>query len=168
MSGLHRMNELHNKGKENMAAGCELPTVNHEQQFVRIVAAEVASYLQVDYHDSDLVVKLLTTCLERCLCARGTGLLEQYLHTQLDILGDSVKLKLGLDMDGTTSVDYTHATHAKFNNILEAGVGNFLRKEAAMVEEIKRLNDELSDMRILLTGAQEGLRDLKELNGGKD
>jgi len=162
------MNTLHDNGNERVTQGCEFPMVNHEQIFVRIVAADVASYLQVDYSDSDLVVKLLTTCLERCLCARGTGLLEQYLHTQLDILANTVKRKLGLDLDGTTSVDYGYATHAKLNSILTAGVDNFLRKEAAMVKEIEALNVELFEARELLKSAQEGLRSLKELNGGKD
>lgn len=112
------MNNLHNNGKEQMAEGSmETNPVNQEKQFARLVAAEIASNLQVNYGDRDVVVKLLATALEKQLC-KHEGLLEQYLHTQLDIIVSGVKSRF--ELDDKLEVNYGYATHAKFNDIFDA------------------------------------------------
>lgn len=114
------MNRLHDNGTEAMAEGSvEFNAIDHDKRLARIVAAEVAASLQVGHGDRDIVVKLLTTTLEKQLCSRGDGLLEQYLHTQLDILAKTFKHEFDLD-DADADVDYNYATHAKFNNIINA------------------------------------------------
>lgn len=113
------MDILHEGGmKERIVeSSMEVNSVNYEQQFARIMAAEIAGALQVNYGDRDIVVKLLTTTLEKSLDKRG-GLLEQYLHTQLDKIANTFKRRLDLPED--TKVNYEYATHAKFEGIIMA------------------------------------------------
>ena len=113
------MNELHNSDKElkERSMSAEVGRTDHEKHFARLVAAEIAGNLQVNYGDRDIVVKLLATALEKQLCKSG-GLLEQYLHTQLDIIAESVKHKFDIAYD-ETGVNYGYATHAKPNDILD-------------------------------------------------
>ena len=111
------MNSLHNNGQEQQSESMEVNPIDHEKRFARLVAAEIAASLQVNYGDRDIVVKLLTTTLEKQLCKRG-GLLEQYLHTQLDIIAQTVKNRFDLDND--LGVNYNYATHAKLMDIVEA------------------------------------------------
>jgi len=111
------MNELHNNGKQSESmASMEISPINDDKFFARLVAAEVAANLQINFGDRDIVVKLLTSALEKQLCQHG-GLLEQYLHTQLDILVKTIKFKF--DIADDVGVNYGYATHAKFNDILD-------------------------------------------------
>lgn len=114
----YAMNSLHDGGmKEQQCESMEINPVDHEKRFARLVAAEIAASLQVGYPDRDIVVKLLSTSLERQLCKRN-GLLEQYLHTHLDILARTVKDRL--ELNEGLEVNYNYATHAKFADILDA------------------------------------------------
>lgn len=112
------MNELHNGNSKEQSetVAVEMNAVNHEKQFARLVAAEIARNLQVDYSNRDIVVKLLTSHLEKYLCKRD-GLLEQYLHTQLDILAR--KIRRHFNIEDSVEVNYNHGIHAKFNDILD-------------------------------------------------
>ena len=113
------MNELHNSDKQmkEQSMNMEVGRVDHEKHFARLVAAKIAASLQVNYGDRDIVVKLLTTTLEKQLCKSG-GLLEQYLHTQLDIIAETINRKFDVSEHGV-GVNYGYATHAKLNDILE-------------------------------------------------
>jgi len=111
------METLHESANKHEADMVELPQVNHEDRFARIVAAEIAGALKVNFADRDIVVKLLTTELERVLSKRN-GLLEQYLHTQLDRIGDTLRRRF--DLDNSVKVNYNYATHAKLENFIEA------------------------------------------------
>jgi hypothetical protein len=113
------MNELHRSDNEmkERSMNMEVNRIDHEKQFARLVAAEIAGSLQVNYGDRDIVVKLLTTTLEKQLCKSG-GLLEQYLHTQLDIIAETINHKFDIS-DYGVGVNYGYATHAKLNDILE-------------------------------------------------
>jgi len=111
------MNSLYNNRQEQQSESMEVNPVNHEKRFARLVAAEIAANLQVGYPDRDIVVKLLSTALEKQLCKRD-GLLEQYLHTQLDIIARAVKNRFDIS-DDEVGVNYNYATHAKLNDILD-------------------------------------------------
>lgn len=111
------MNKLHNSNnnQEQCCNTTEMSPTDHEKHFARLVAADIAGNLQVNYGDRDVVVKLLTSALEKLLCNRN-GLLEQYLHTQLDVIANTIRTQFLIPDD--VSVDYGYATHAKLNNIL--------------------------------------------------
>jgi len=109
------MSELFSENKEQ-SLGSECMSPDYEKKFCRLLAADIAADLQTPYASRDIVVKLLTTCLERRLCNR-TGMLEDYLHSQLDILAKTFKREFSLD---ELDVNYQYATHAKFNNIVYA------------------------------------------------
>jgi hypothetical protein len=100
-------------GNEN----ADVTGVEAEERFARIVAAELAGVLKVNHADRDIVVKLLTTELERMLTKSG-GLLEQYLHTQLDKIAGTLKRRF--DLPENIEVNYNYATHAKLENFIEA------------------------------------------------
>lgn len=110
------MGELHKSCGDAAGNTTEMGRVDSEKHFTRLVAAEVAGNLQVNYGDRDVVVKLLTSSLERLLCTRE-GLLEQYLHTQLDIIAQSIKFDF--DVPNDVNVNYEYATHAKLKDILD-------------------------------------------------
>jgi hypothetical protein len=114
------METLHESASDERqeSAAIETNPVNVEERFARIVAAEVAGALKVNYGDRDIVVKLLTTDLERLFDRNSGGLLEQYLHTQLDRIADTFKRRF--DLDEKIKPNYNYATHAKFENIIEA------------------------------------------------
>lgn len=110
------MNKLHNRGKNQEQTTAEFRSADHEKQFARLIAAEIASNLQVNLNNRDVVVNLLTSTLERQLCNRD-GLLEQYLHTQLDIIANTIRTQF--DIDKEVDVNYSYATHAKLNDLLK-------------------------------------------------
>jgi hypothetical protein len=111
------MNELHNNGQQSESmTSMEVNPIGHDKFFARLVAAEVAANLQINFGDRDIVAKLLTSALEKQLCRHG-GLLEQYLHTQLDIIAETIKFKF--DINDEVGVNYGYATHAKLNAILD-------------------------------------------------
>lgn len=109
------MAELFTKFQDK-SISCEMQIPDYEKKFCRLVAAEIATDLQTPYASRDVVVNLLTTCLEQELCSRD-GLLEQYLHSQLDILAQNINKRFSIP---DLNVNYQYATHAKLNDILLA------------------------------------------------
>jgi len=107
------MNKLFNENIEQ-SDDCELPAPNYEKRICRLLAADLAADLQTPFASRDVVVNLLTTCLERRLCKRD-GMLEGYLHSQLDILAKTLKHEFSIS---ELDVNYQYATHAKFNDII--------------------------------------------------
>lgn len=96
---------------------CETQAPDYEKKFCRLLAADIAADLQIPYSSRDIVVPLLSTCIERRLCNRD-GMLEGYLHSQLNIIAGSLRQKFNIEDD--VKVNYNYATHAKFNDILSA------------------------------------------------
>lgn len=89
-----------------------------ETKFAGYIAEEVAKALQVRYNDKDVIVRLLSTLLEDVLCDKD-GLLEQYLHLQLELIAPVLKDYLGVD-DPDVGVNHLYSSHAKFADILKA------------------------------------------------
>lgn len=109
------MNKLLSENKEQ-SISCESAAPDYEKKFCRLLAADIAADLQTSYASRDIVVNLLTTCLERRLCKRD-GMLEGYLHSQLDTLAKTLKHEFSI---GDHNVNYQYATHAKFSDIVSA------------------------------------------------
>ncbi len=124
------MNELHNNGEEQESIAVKRGIHYQEKRFSRLVAVEIASNLQVNWNSRDVVVNLLTSTLERQLCKRD-GLLQQYLHTQLDIIADTIRQQFNIDEN--VGVNYNHATHAKFNDLLSNIKNMVISKDAETV-----------------------------------
>ena len=131
---------LHDCGKNQ---GCLLescdPRIEADNRFCRILVEHIVDFLDVNWGDRSIVQKLLYTHLVQILIQGREGLLEQFLHTQLDIIADTFNQTFDLqDMtqeerekinkdyqdtikkDGKIGVNYSHATHAKLNSIIEA------------------------------------------------
>lgn len=107
----------HQPNKQEYCGQQEAQQENYERLFCNRVAQIVTEALNMPWSARDTVVGLIETHLRPHLCHRGE-LLEQYLHSQLDILAAKVKRDLGVDQ--SVDINYNHATHAKFIAILEA------------------------------------------------
>ena len=129
---------LHSRNKSE-SLGCEIAGSNCEEEFTRIMSKIIAEKLDINWVDRTVFEKLIYTQLKECLCSGRDALLEQYLHTQLDIIArtfnDEFDLKNMTDAEknqmpqnrGETTTDaegigvnYGHATHAKLSSIIEA------------------------------------------------
>lgn len=116
-------NQLH-IGNEQRArslneGSCEIGRNDKEKQFTSLVVDSLMDTLQINWNDRRIVSALLNTALTKVFTgSRRDGLLEQYLHTQLDIIAESKKREYELNND--IDVDYGHATHAKLNGIFNA------------------------------------------------
>ena len=113
-------NRLHNKESAGLA-GCnsnEIRGHDHEKEFIRIVSDHVMDVLNVNWNDRRIAGALLQSSLNKILFDGRDGLLEQYLHTQLDIIAKTIRDKF--DLDDSVKVNYNHATHAKLKDLLEA------------------------------------------------
>jgi len=110
---------LHSNGKDNIEIPdkTELLNPNYEYKFALAVVNIVCNALRITSRDERIVEALLLEKIESSFTKRGE-LLEQYLHTQLDILANTLKREFGLNND--IGVNYDHATHAKFNDIIKA------------------------------------------------
>jgi len=109
---------LHSNGKSDGALiGCENMQNRFEDDFASAIVGIVCDALRVGSRDRRIVESLIMNAIEPH-CKHRDKLLEQYLHTQLDILAKKIKRKFGLD-EGI-QVNYSHATHAKFNDLLDA------------------------------------------------
>ena len=99
-------------------------------KFVQLIAACVTEKLHINYDDRGVVEGLLTTGIRDELTNRG-GLLDQFLHSQLDFLAETLKKKF--DLDPEVRVNYENGAHAKFNNIIDA-LDAQMRKEKKPVK----------------------------------
>jgi len=109
------MSKLFPQNQED--SNCEIPARDYEKKFCRLLAADIAADLQISYANRDVVVNLLTTCIERRLCNRD-GMLEEYLHSQLDIIAKTIRHRFSID--NSVDINYNYATHAKFNDLFDA------------------------------------------------
>ena len=108
---------LHSNGKDNIDVPMESSRPNYEFKFAQAIVDIICNVLRVTSRDRRIIEALLLEKIEPLLAKRG-GLLEQYLHTQLDILADTLKEKFELSDD--VSINYDYTTHAKFNDIIKA------------------------------------------------
>jgi len=105
------------RGNNNNNSINEIINLEYEKNFLKIVIEELLEILQISYTERRIVSALLSTALENKISHRN-GLLEQYLHAQLDILANTFKSKF--DLDKSIKVNYNYATHAKFEDIITA------------------------------------------------
>ena len=115
MQSLHKLNSSGGDTCESLGS-CR----DFDKEFTRIIVSEIVKILQVSHSERDIITRLLYSALEDKICLRD-GLLEQYLHTQLDTLADTFKSEYsGFNIPDDTEVNYNYATHAKFKNIIDA------------------------------------------------
>lgn len=107
---------LHKGAKDAFLISEEL-TDDYEVKFAKIVARIVADILDVNYNDRRIVEGLVFVAIKKHFVAKGM-LLEQYLHTQLDRIAQTIRSEFGISDD--VSVNYSHATHAKFSDLIKA------------------------------------------------
>ena len=111
-------NMIYNTNKDmDCPIEMEAPRKRYEEAFVYEVCKEVVSALNIQWKDREIVKELLFAILHNKLCKRD-GLLEQYLHSQLDIIKKTILNNFKLSKDIETN--YNYATHAKFNDIIKA------------------------------------------------
>jgi hypothetical protein len=139
----YMMGELHDNGNKDhgLMGGCEIGNSNYDgdKKFCRILAEKLAEKLDIEWSERAIFQKLIYTSLYDDLCG-NRGLLNQFLHMELDIIAKTLNREFRLneltqdDIDQINSsrpdqsseygkdieVDYTHATHAKLNTIIKA------------------------------------------------
>lgn len=98
---------------------CEVGQREYDRRFLTSVCESVANNLDINYADRGSFIRLLRSCLKEYILGRN-GILEQYLHSQLDKLAKDVKGNLGVPED--IGVNYRHAIHAKFRDIIDYAV----------------------------------------------
>lgn len=108
---------LHSNGKDNIDIPMESSRPNYEFKFAQAIVDIICRALRVSSSDRRIVEALLLGVIERSVIRRGE-LLEQYLHTQLDILANTLKERF--DISDDVDVNYNYATHAKFDDIIKA------------------------------------------------
>jgi len=134
------MEKLHSGGKDQGMIGetmCESPHNDVDKKLCELVSEQVSAYMDVGWKDRDLFERMLCSKMKDILTGRE-GLLEQYLHSQLDVIADTFnnsfdlkelteeqKGKIPKDYqdiitDKGIGVNYSHATHAKLNGIIKA------------------------------------------------
>jgi len=95
----------------------EISAEDYGSKFLNVVADSIVEKLNIAWNDRRICTELLKSCLKKELLS-SKGLLEQYLHSQLDILAKSVRYCIGVDQN--IKVNYSYATHAKFDSILKS------------------------------------------------
>jgi len=106
----------HEIGENDGEDRCEISAKNYEKKFIKEICQMIANSLQINWSDRRIVESLLYTSLGRI--SDRDGLLEQYLHSQLDEILERFKKEFELSDDVKT--DYSHATHAKFKSLITA------------------------------------------------
>lgn len=93
----------------------EIGRHDYEDRFITAVATQVVNALRIPWGSKDTVQRLLETALESVLKGRK-NLLQQYLHSQLDIIVENVCRRYEVEAE----TNYQYATHAKLNDLVTA------------------------------------------------
>lgn len=103
--------------------GCcinESPQNDMENKFISAVCEIVCDAIAVNYSDKRIVLPLLKNVIKEKLDNNypkdNLGLLQQYQKYILDKSSESIIKELNL---GDVKVNHGHATHAKFNDIIQ-------------------------------------------------
>lgn len=116
---------------------CEAMPTDYDKIFLNMVCNSVVEALQVPYQSREIVKNLLYSNLKDKVCSRG-GWLEQFLHSELDKIAQSIKSKF--DLKKELKVDYNYAAHAKLASIMDAIEDKFenMANEIGCGEENKK------------------------------
>jgi hypothetical protein len=108
-----------NGDRSNQSGGsCEMRQgPNYESRLLNALVSLVVGKLDSRYPEAETIQTLLKSCIRR----EFNKLLEQYLHSQLEKLGNRIKAEL----DITADIDYRHAIHSKFSSIVDELKGRF-------------------------------------------
>jgi hypothetical protein len=96
---------------------CESKAPDFEEKFLTLLCDRLCELFKISWEQRPLVRNLLYAVLKDDICSRG-GLLEQYLHSQLDKVLNSFVTKF--ELDKSLKLNYTYASHAKFNSVIDA------------------------------------------------
>jgi len=95
----------------------EMSRIDYGKKMARILAEIVVETLNLNYGiPRTLILEIFAGVLYEKLRGRN-GLLEQYLHSQLDEMLPRFKSTFNLPED--ISINYEYAAHAKFADIIE-------------------------------------------------
>jgi len=96
----------------------------------------VVKKLKINYKDRQVFKDLLTSSIEEYITCKD-GLLEQYLHSQLDILKTTFIREFNLDKEIKTN--YGFAIHAKFNDLIKAIKETVNKDEKDYLKTVKQI-----------------------------
>ena len=104
----------HPEGKPDMEGllNCESPGNDYESQCSKLLSERIVEILRVNYTDKHNMQCLFQSILEDDL----KKLLQQYLHSQLNIISNALNHEFSID----ETVCYNHATHAKLCDHVKA------------------------------------------------
>ncbi len=98
---------------------CETTRTNYEEKFINLISNTICDYLNVGYgYPKNIVSKLITSILKKKFNNGRDNIFEQYLHSQLDLMLPQFITEL--DLPESTKINYRYASHAKFNDVIEA------------------------------------------------
>jgi transcriptional regulatory protein LevR len=95
----------------------EIKRDDTEEKVVKLIVDIVCKNLNITWNDRRVVNALLENVIGAHLIGRQK-LLEQYLHTQLDIIVEKYVKKY--DLSKEIKVNYSHTTHAKLDDLMDA------------------------------------------------
>lgn len=90
----------------------ETSGISYKEKFIDAVAFYITEVLGVSWKDKRVVRELLVFALQSGI----EDLLDQFLHSQLEIIGRRFNRAFGIDATAETS----HAVHAKMDQFIEA------------------------------------------------
>ena len=90
----------------------EINMQDDEKDFIKIIADEMVSILDVRYPENDIVKKLLYSSL---VTRNFKMLLLQYFNKKLEIVADTMRKDFEIPKD--IHINYDNAVHAKLNDI---------------------------------------------------
>ena len=123
------------EGGESMEACCENAGPQMEGKFIKSVVELVVEALNVGWMDRRLVQPLLEKALSEKMDKRyqGSGLIQQYEAYVLETAGERIMKEL--DVPDDVKINHSHATHAKFADIVDWIKENYSRGKMPPIED---------------------------------
>lgn len=97
---------------EPKECACESSGINYEKRFLNALCEIIVDNLRITWTDKRIVEALLNSSIED----EVSKLLEQYLHSQLEIISREINNEFRIEEKPC----YNYATHAKLNKHIDA------------------------------------------------
>ena len=124
------------EGGEMMMGECcsEMPNQDMERKFIKATVELVIEALDIAWQDRRIAQSLLEKAISEKMDRRykSSGLLQQYEAYVLELAGERVKKEL--DVPEEVKINHSHATHAKYADVVDWIKENYSRGKLPPIE----------------------------------